>query len=91
MSIWIYWVLEPATGSLGNQHVKYAMVLPFDPIMNKYKIKFRSGIWSWRSEEQVKAAKHFTEAVLNGQHATWTYTDAQTAALEPTTSMVLGW
>jgi hypothetical protein len=56
---------------------------------NKYKIKFRSGNWSWRSEEQVKAAKHFTEAVLNGQHATWTYTDVQRAASEATTSTVM--
>jgi hypothetical protein len=85
----LLWVLEPAAGSLGNQHLKYAMVLPFDPLMGRYKIKFRSGIWSWKSEEQVKAAKHFTEAVLNGQHATWTYTDAQTAGLEATTSTVL--
>jgi hypothetical protein len=85
----LLWVLEPAPGSLGNQHVKYAMVLPFDPLMGRYKIKFRSGIWSWKSEEQVKAAKHFTESVLNGQHATWTYNDAQTAALEATTSTVL--
>jgi hypothetical protein len=65
------------------------MVLPFDPMTNKYKIKFRSGIWSWRSKEQVKAAKHFTEAVLNGQHATWTYTDVQRAASEATTSTVM--
>ena len=65
------------------------MVLPFDLLMGRYKIKFRSGIWAWKSEEQVKAAKHFTEAVLNGQHATWSNVDAQTAALEETTSMIL--
>ena len=85
----LLWVLEPAPGTLGNQQVKYAMVLPFDPLMGRYKIKFRSGIWAWKSEEQVKAAKHFTEAVLNGQHATWRNVDAQTAALEETTSMIL--
>ena len=85
----LLWVLEPATGSLGKQYVKYAMVLPFDPIMDRYKIKFRSGIWAWKTEEHVKAAKQFTEAVLNGGHATWSYDDAQTAALEETSFTVL--
>ncbi len=78
----LLWVLEPAAGSLANSHLKYAKVLPFDPLMGRYKIKFRSGIWSWKSEEQVKCAKHFTEDVLNGQHATWSNIDAQTAALK---------
>ena len=48
----LLWVLnpvtvqDPASGKLGKPHLKYGLVRPFDPIMNKYKITFRSGIWS---------------------------------------------
>jgi hypothetical protein len=53
--------------------------------MNKYRITFRSGIWSWRSEEEVQEAKTFTEAVTACQHATWTFADAEAAAQETAT------
>jgi hypothetical protein len=86
----LLWVHEPVPGSLGNQHIQYAVVLPFDPVMNKYKIQFRSGIWSWKSEEEVIAAKQFTEAVITGEHATWTIIyDAESAGLEPRTYKVM--
>jgi hypothetical protein len=71
----LLWVRDPAPGSLGNQNVKYALVLPFDPIMNKYKIKFRSGIWLWKIEDEVKAAKHFTE--ISSYYGRTCYVDFQ--------------
>jgi hypothetical protein len=72
----LLWVLdpfalqEPASGNVGKPHLKYGLVRPFDPIMNKYRISFRSGIWSWRSEEEVQVAKTFTETVTSCSHAT---------------------
>jgi hypothetical protein len=34
-------VLNPALGILRKPNLKYGLVRPFDPIMNKYKITFR--------------------------------------------------
>ena len=76
----LLWVIEPASGSLGDRHLQYGLVRPFDPIMNKYKITFRSGIWSWRSEEEVQEAKLFTESVTTCRHDSWTFAEAQKAA-----------
>ena len=78
----LLWLREPAVGIQGEHCLKYGMVRPFDPVMNKYKITFRSGIWTWRSEEEVQDAKLFTESVTTCQHPTWTFAAAQEAAEE---------
>jgi hypothetical protein len=58
--------------------------------MNKYKILFRTGIWTWKSEAEVKVAHQFTDAVIPGQHATWSFEDAQAAAQQCATIMYYG-
>ncbi len=65
--------------------LEYGVVRQFDPLLDKYKILFRTGIWTWKSEEQVKRAQTFTDVVITGQHASWKFEDAQAAAQQSAT------
>jgi hypothetical protein len=65
--------------------LQYGLVRQFDPLMDKYNILFRTGIWSWKTEEDVKGAHQFTDMVITGQHGSWSFDDAQAAAQESST------
>ena len=65
--------------------LQYGMVRNFDPLMDKYKVLFRTGIWTWKTEEDVKEAQKFTDIVITGQHGSWSFEDAQVAAQQPST------
>jgi hypothetical protein len=65
--------------------LQYGMVRNFDPLMDKYKVLFRTGIWTWKTEEDVKEAQKFTDIVITGQHGSWSFEDAQDAAQQSST------
>jgi hypothetical protein len=56
----------PSPDQTTKPSLQYGMVRHFDPLMDKYKILFWTGIWTWKTEEDVKRAHKFTDIVITG-------------------------
>jgi hypothetical protein len=41
--------------------LQFGRVHPFDPATDKYKVVYRDGLWTWKTELKIKNAQQFTK------------------------------
>jgi hypothetical protein len=63
--------------------LQYGRVHPFDPATDKYKVVYRDGISTWKTEPEIKQAQDFTEDITMGRNTKWSFDDARSAQDEP--------
>jgi hypothetical protein len=86
------YILPPThdtTGTVLTQLLRYGRVLPFDPATDKYKVVYRDGISTWKTEPEIKQAQDFTEDITLGRNKKWSFDDARSAQDEPLSSVLV--
>jgi hypothetical protein len=63
--------------------------LPFDPATDKYKVVYRDGLSTWKTEPEIKQAQDFTEDITLGRNKKWSFDDARSAQDEPLSSVLV--
>jgi hypothetical protein len=89
-------ILPPAhdcTGPVLTRLLQYGRVHPFDPATDKYKVVYRDGLSTWKTEPEIKQAQNFTVDMTMGRNKKWSFDDARLAQeerVQPVLVTVLG-